>query len=108
MNSLRSALTAAPASQIIPTIRGIRVTSKKRTCPDHRGNNQGNGVYTKSRTLPLSEQQWTAQDLYEKFYCARGEMENRIKEKMCLFADRLVNAIFLAEERDSLFPGPPL
>ena len=37
----------------------------------------------------LSEQQWTAQDLYEKFYCARGEMENRIKEQMCLFADRL-------------------
>jgi hypothetical protein len=37
----------------------------------------------------LREQQWTAQDLYEKFYCARGEMENRIKEQMCLFADRL-------------------
>jgi hypothetical protein len=34
-------------------------------------------------------QQWSAQDLYEKFYCARGEMENRIKEQMCLFADRL-------------------
>jgi hypothetical protein len=29
----------------------------------------------------LSEQQWTAQDLYEKLYCARGEMENRIKEQ---------------------------
>ncbi len=37
----------------------------------------------------LSAEQWTAQDLYEKFYCARGEMENRIKEQMCLFADRL-------------------
>jgi hypothetical protein len=37
----------------------------------------------------LSEKQWTAQDLYEKFYCARGEMENRIKEQMYLFADRL-------------------
>ena len=37
----------------------------------------------------LTAQQWTAQDLYEKFYCARGEMENRIKEQMCLFADRL-------------------
>ncbi len=32
---------------------------------------------------------WAAQQLYEKFYCARGEMENRIKEQMCLFADRL-------------------
>ena len=37
----------------------------------------------------LAAQQWPAQDLYEKFYCARGEMENRIKEQMCLFADRL-------------------
>ncbi len=37
----------------------------------------------------LTAGQWAAQDLYEKFYCARGEMENRIKEQMCLFADRL-------------------
>jgi hypothetical protein len=37
----------------------------------------------------LSAGQWDAQDLYETFYCARGEMENRIKEQMCLFADRL-------------------
>jgi hypothetical protein len=37
----------------------------------------------------LTPQHWAAQDLYEKFYCARGEMENRIKEQMCLFADRL-------------------
>ena len=37
----------------------------------------------------LTPEQWTTQDLYEKFYCARGEMENRIKEQMCLFADRL-------------------
>jgi hypothetical protein len=37
----------------------------------------------------LGADQWAAQHLYEKFYCARGEMENRIKEQMCLFADRL-------------------
>jgi hypothetical protein len=37
----------------------------------------------------LPAEQWLAQDLYEKLYCARGEMENRIKEQMCLFADRL-------------------
>jgi hypothetical protein len=37
----------------------------------------------------LTPEEWSAQDLYEKFYCARGEMENRIKEQMCLFADRL-------------------
>ena len=37
----------------------------------------------------LRPEQWGAQDLYEKLYCARGEMENRIKEQMGLFADRL-------------------
>ena len=37
----------------------------------------------------LTTEEWAAQDLYEKFYCARGEMENRIKEQMCLFAHRL-------------------
>ena len=37
----------------------------------------------------LSSEQWGAQVLYEKLYCARGEMENRIKEQqLCLFADR--------------------
>ena len=37
----------------------------------------------------LAADPWPAQQLYEKFYCARGEMENRIKQQMCLFADRL-------------------
>jgi hypothetical protein len=37
----------------------------------------------------LTAEQWAAQNLYEKLYCARGEVENRIKERMCLFAYRL-------------------
>ena len=37
----------------------------------------------------LGADAWAARELYEKFYCARGEMENRIKEQMCLFAYRL-------------------
>jgi len=33
--------------------------------------------------------EYDARALYEKIYCARGEMENRIKEQqLCLFADR--------------------
>jgi hypothetical protein len=37
----------------------------------------------------LPSEKWNAQELYEKLYCARGEMENRIKEQqLCLFADR--------------------
>ena len=37
----------------------------------------------------LDAETWAAKDLYEKFYCRRGEMENRIKEQMSLFAYRL-------------------
>ena len=37
----------------------------------------------------LSVEKWGAQALYEKLYCARGDMENRIKEQqLYLFADR--------------------
>jgi len=37
----------------------------------------------------VDAQDWPAQKLYEQLYCARGEMENRIKEQLSLFADRL-------------------
>jgi hypothetical protein len=37
----------------------------------------------------LSSEPWTAQRLYEELYCARGDMENRIKEQFSLFADRV-------------------
>jgi hypothetical protein len=35
---------------------------------------------------------WEARPLYEELYCARGEMENRIKEQLMLFADRTSTA----------------
>ena len=37
----------------------------------------------------LPADSWQAAALYEKTYCARGEMENRIKEQLGLFADRM-------------------
>jgi hypothetical protein len=37
----------------------------------------------------LEATEWPTQPLYEKLYCARGEMENRIKEQFSLFADRV-------------------
>jgi hypothetical protein len=37
----------------------------------------------------LNGESWPAQVLYEKLYCARGEMENRIKEQFSLFASRV-------------------
>jgi Transposase DDE domain group 1 len=37
----------------------------------------------------LPAESWKATALYEQTYCARGEMENRIKEQLSLFADRM-------------------
>jgi hypothetical protein len=37
----------------------------------------------------LNPEQWPARSLYEELYCARGDMENRIKEQFSLFADRV-------------------
>ena len=47
----------------------------------------------------LSQQDLPARELYEELYCARGEMENRIKEaQLDLFADRLSSATFRANQ----------
>ena len=37
----------------------------------------------------LEAERWEAQPLYEELYCQRGEMENRIKEQLSLFTDRM-------------------
>jgi hypothetical protein len=37
----------------------------------------------------LDSERWEKQKLYEELYCARGDMENRIKEQFVLFADRV-------------------
>ena len=47
----------------------------------------------------LSAETFDARTLYEDEYCARGEMENRIKEQqLCLFADRTSAATMRANE----------
>jgi hypothetical protein len=47
----------------------------------------------------LSAQRADARTLYEDFYCARGEMENRIKEcQLDLFADRTSTATMRANQ----------
>jgi hypothetical protein len=47
----------------------------------------------------LADQAWPAQRLYEELYCARGEMENRIKEcQLDLFADRTSAATLRANQ----------
>ncbi len=47
----------------------------------------------------LSTDAFDARTLYEQEYCARGDMENRIKEQpLCLFADRTSAAAMRANE----------
>ena len=41
---------------------------------------------------------WAARPLYEDLYCARGDMENRIKEQFVLFADRVSAATMRANQ----------
>ncbi len=41
---------------------------------------------------------WEARELYEELYCARGEMENRIKEQLMLFADRTSTAFLRSNQ----------
>jgi len=50
----------------------------------------------------LPAENWPAQRLYEELYCQRGEMENRIKEQLWLFAAR-VSAETLAANQVRLY-----
>jgi hypothetical protein len=47
----------------------------------------------------FSAEQMEARSLYEDFYCARGDMENRIKEQqLALFADRTSTAFLRSNQ----------
>jgi len=46
----------------------------------------------------LAAETWEARRLYEELYCARGEMENRIKEQLMLFADRTSTAFLRSNQ----------
>ena len=64
--------------------RTRRVVAKAEHLPGKRGENPRFVVTS------LSTDDADARTLYEERYCARGDMENRIKEQqLCLFADRL-------------------
>jgi len=50
----------------------------------------------------LASPEWAAQALNEDLYCARGEMENRIKEQLMLFSDR-TNTPYLRSNQIRLY-----
>jgi hypothetical protein len=65
--------------------RHRRVVAKAEWMPG-RGDKGANPRFV---VTSLKADAWKAQPLYEQLYCARGEMENRIKEcQLDLFADR--------------------
>ena len=47
----------------------------------------------------LDSERWEKQKLYEELYCARGDMENRIKEQFVLFADRVSASTMRANQQ---------
>jgi hypothetical protein len=94
-----SALTGAPARRF----RDFQWTTRKSwSC---RRRVVGKAEHTQGEANPrfvvtsLSAQQADARSLYEDIYCARGEMENRIKEcQLDLFADRTSTATMRANQ----------
>jgi hypothetical protein len=70
----------------------------------------GKAEFTKGETNPrfvvtsLTRKACKAKNLYERIYCARGEMENRIKEcQLDLYADRTSSATMRANQLRLLF-----
>jgi hypothetical protein len=47
----------------------------------------------------LGSEDWDKQKLYEELYCARGDMENRLKEQFVLFADRVSASTLRANQQ---------
>lgn len=74
--------------------RRRRVVGKAEWLPGETRNNNVRFVVTS-----LEQQQWGTRELYEELYCARGDMENRIKEQQLdLFADRTSTATLRANQ----------
>jgi hypothetical protein len=53
----------------------------------------------------LGPREWRAPALYEQLYCERGEAENRIKEQLSLFADRVSAESMKANQLRVYFAG---
>ncbi len=76
--------------------RTRRVVAKAEALPDGPGATKANPRFV---VTSLSAEAMAARPLYEEFYCARGDMENRIKEQqLCLFADRTSAATMRANQ----------
>jgi Transposase DDE domain group 1 len=76
--------------------RTRRVVGKAEHLPSAGGGERANPRFV---VTSLAAERWAAPALYEELYCARGEMENRIKEcQLDLFADRTSTATMQANQ----------
>ena len=86
-----------------PTLQGLHLVDAGQLEPQSPRRRQGRGHRRDANprfvVTSLKPSEVAAQHLYETIYCARGEMENRIKEcQLDLFADRTSAATMRANQ----------
>jgi len=84
-------------------LQGLHVVDAGQLEPQSPGHRQGRGDRRRGQSAfvvtSLKPAEVGGQYLYERIYCARGEMENRIKEcQLDLFADRTSTATMRANQ----------
>ena len=97
--ALESARTQQPARRFKELSYATRRSWSRRRRVIGKAEHTGDKSNPRFLVTSLSITDWPARELYEQLYCARGEMENRIKEaQLDLFADRLSAATFRANQ----------
>jgi hypothetical protein len=97
--ALESARTQRPARRFKELTYATRRSWSRRRRVVGKAEHTGDKSNPRFVVSSLSVKEIAARELYEQLYCARGEMENRIKEaQLDLFADRLSTATFRANQ----------
>ena len=97
--AVESAATGRPARRFQELVYRTRQSWSRPRRVVAKAEHTGDKANPRFVVTSLSSPDWPARELYEALYCARGEMENRIKEaQLDLFADRLSTATFRANQ----------
>ena len=94
-----SAQTHRPARRFTELVYSTRKSWSRSRRVIAKAEHTGSKANPRLIVTSLSMQEYEGRALYEDFYCARGEMENRIEEaQLDLFADRLSAETFRANQ----------
>ena len=97
--AIESRRTQQPARRFKELTYATRRSWSRRRRVIGKAEHTGDKANPRFVVTSLSIKDCAARELYEQLYCARGEMENRIKEaQLDLFADRLSTATFRANQ----------